>query len=114
MATERPPEQPVKQSLDESVTLLVEMTAGAPSIAGWAVDFILEDLAGTPLVTKSSPANIVLNDASDPKTMLLTLLKTDLVTAGLKRGYQYNYKFLRTDTGAEKRVAEGPWLVKEW
>lgn len=114
MAFVRAPEQPVVFSLDEDATLEVDMVSGTPSMAGWVVEFVLEDLSGLALITKLSPANVTVNDGTTPKTVLVTVLSTEMISAGVVKGRRYKYKFRRTDSGARKRLAEGNWVIKGW
>lgn len=107
-------EQPIETSLDATSVVTVEMKTGTPSMAGWNVEFVIEDLAGTALLTKTSPGSVTINDGTTPKTIIVTVTRAEAIAAGLLKGREYKYKFRRTDLGAEKRLAHGSWTMWRW
>lgn len=110
-------DQYIKLAPKESLKVVVEMADGTPDMTGWTVVFNLlaRDVDSTVVLTRSTPTDVVIDNAATPKTVTLnTISRGTLNLAGVQKGDFYNFEFLRTDSGAEKRLAQGAVELTKW
>ena len=112
-------DQYIKLAPKESLKIIVQMIAGTPDMTGWTIVFnlIARDVDGTIVLTRSTPADVIIDNGSGPNDRTVTLgtiSRSTLDAAGVQKGDFYNFEFLRTDSGAEKRLAQGTCELEKW
>ena len=110
-------DQYIRLGPKESLKIIVQMIAGTPDMTGWTIVFNLlaRDVDSTVILTRSTPVDVEIDNVASPKTVTLnTISRGTLNTAGVQKGDFYNFEFLRTDSGAEKRLAQGTVELNKW